>query len=65
MGKTYSSREVIQILKADGWYHYDTQGDHYQFKHPVKKGKVTVPHPNKELGKYVIQSIKKQAGLDF
>ena len=65
MGKTYSSRKVIQILSADGWYHAATQGDHYQFKHPTKPGKVTVPHPKKDLSKYVIQSIKKRSGLDL
>lgn len=37
------SREVIKILKSDGWYLYKTKGSHVHFKHPVKSGKVTVP----------------------
>ena len=35
-------REVIKIIEADGWYHVHTVGDHRQFKHPIKKGRVTV-----------------------
>ena len=40
--KSYSSREVIQILTADGWYETGCVGDHHQFKHPKKKGLLTV-----------------------
>lgn len=35
--KGYSSREIIKILKADGWYEIGCTGDHHQFKHPVKR----------------------------
>lgn len=35
--KSYSSREVIKMLKADGWYEVNIVGSHYQYKHPVKK----------------------------
>lgn len=63
--KSYSSTEVIVILKANGWYLKRTRGDHYQFKHPIKKGTVTVPHPNKTLKIYELKSIERQAGLKF
>ena len=33
------SREVIKILKRDGWYEVTQVGRHKQFKHPVKKGR--------------------------
>ncbi len=33
--KSYSSREVIQALKADGWFEVNTVGSHHQFKHPT------------------------------
>ena len=46
--KSYSSREVIKILKKDGWYEILCSGSHHQFKHPTKKGKVTVKHPDKD-----------------
>lgn len=40
-----NSSEIIKILKRDGWYKVDQVGSHNHFKHPTKKGKVTVPHP--------------------
>lgn len=61
--KAYSSREIIKILITDGWYLEAVRGDHYQFKHPVKKGKVTVPHPKKNLPIRTVKSILKQAGI--
>jgi predicted RNA binding protein YcfA (HicA-like mRNA interferase family) len=45
------------------WEHVATDGSHWQFKHPKKKGRVTVPHPKKSLGIKTIKSILKQAGL--
>ena len=39
-------READQMLKDDGWYVSDISGSHYQYKHPTKPGKVSVPnHP--------------------
>ncbi|WAM33904.1 type II toxin-antitoxin system HicA family toxin [Caldicellulosiruptor morganii] len=63
--KAYSSREIIKILMADGWYLEAVRGDLYQFKHPIKKGKVTVPHPKKNLPKRTIKSIFIQAGIEI
>lgn len=63
--KSYSSREVIQMLKADGWYEAACVGDHHQFKHPSKKGRVTVPHPRKDIPIKTLQSIARQSGLKF
>lgn len=34
--------EVIKKLQDDGWYLSRTKGSHRQFKHPSKKGAVTV-----------------------
>ncbi len=63
--KSYSSREVIKMLKADGWSEINCVGDHHQFKHPTKPGKVTVPHPRKDIPPKTLQSISKQSGLKF
>ncbi len=63
--KGYSSREVISILKADGWYEVNCEGSHHQFKHPTKKGRVTVKHPDKDMDIETIKSIEKQSGLKF
>ena len=38
----YKVKEVIKMLEDDGWVKMYTKGDHRQFKHPSKKGKVTV-----------------------
>lgn len=63
--KSYSSRAIVKMLKDDGWYEIDCVGDHHQFKHPVKKGKVTVRHPVKDMGIRDLKSIAKQSGLTF
>lgn len=57
------SGEIIKRLKADGWQLVHVVGSHHQFKHPVKPGKVTVPHPKKDLPLPTLYSILKQAGL--
>lgn len=61
--KKYKVREIINLLEADGWYKITTKGDHRQFKHPVKPGKVTVRgKPSETLDQFLINSIWKQAG---
>ncbi|MFD2191694.1 type II toxin-antitoxin system HicA family toxin [Pistricoccus aurantiacus] len=62
MMKRYSSRELIKMLKADGWESVAVAGSHHQFKHPDKPGRVTVPHPRKDLPTPTICSIFRQAG---
>ncbi len=57
------SRGIIKRLKADGWYQVAQKGSHIQFKHPAKPGRVTVPHPNKDLPTGTIKSIEQQAGI--
>jgi predicted RNA binding protein YcfA (HicA-like mRNA interferase family) len=61
----YSSRDIIAILKADGWYLVKVRGDHYQLKHPLKKNKVTVPHPVKDLPIGTLKSIAKQSEIEL
>lgn len=63
--KSYSSREVIEILLKDGWYEIACAGDHHQFKHPTKPGKVTVPHLRKDIPIRTLKSIERQAGIKF
>ncbi len=57
------SREIIKKLKEYGWYQVGVTGSHYHFKHSVKKGKVTVPHPKKDIPIKTLISIEKQAGI--
>lgn len=63
MLKSYSSRELIKAIQDDGWYFVRAAGDHHQFKHPTKPGKVTIPHPKKDIPMKTVKSILKQAGL--
>ena len=63
--KSYSSREILKLLKQDGWREVACVGDHHQFKHPTKKGRVTVRHPVKDLSPNDLKSIEKQSGLHF
>lgn len=65
MGKSYSSREVISKLKQDGWYQVNQEGSHKQFKHPVKKGRVTIAHPEADVHISILKSIERQSGLKF
>ena len=63
--KSYSSRDVIAELTADGWYKVNVEGSHHQFKHSTKKGKVTVKHPTKDMNIKTLKSIERQSGLKF
>lgn len=58
-----NSRDIIKALEADGWREVAHEGSHKQFKHPTKKGRVTVPHPKKDLPIGTLRSIEKQSGL--
>lgn len=57
------SQQILKLLKQDGWVHVRTTGRHWHFKHPTKKGLVTVPHPKKDLPKGTVHSIFRQAQL--
>jgi predicted RNA binding protein YcfA (HicA-like mRNA interferase family) len=58
------AREIIRIIERDGWKLVRQTGSHRHFAHPVKQGIVTVPfHGSKDLPKFIVASILKQAGL--
>ena len=63
--KSYSSREIIKLLQDDGWYEVNVTGSHHQYKHPIKKGRVTVKHPDKDIPRKTLDSIENQSGLKF
>ncbi|MBF0381532.1 MAG: type II toxin-antitoxin system HicA family toxin [Magnetococcales bacterium] len=60
-----NSREIIKRLQDCGWVKHHVRGSHWQFKHPDKNGKVTVPHPKKDLPISTVKSIFKQAGIEL
>lgn len=61
---TMKVREVIKLIKADGWVHVRTKGDHRQFHHPTKPGTVTVAGKlSEDIPPGTLNSILRQAGL--
>lgn len=57
-------REVIKLIEADGWYQVTCEGSHRQFKHPTKKGRVTIAgNLGDDIAKGTLNSILKQASL--
>jgi predicted RNA binding protein YcfA (HicA-like mRNA interferase family) len=58
-----NSRQVIRALLEDGWYEVDQVGSHKQFRHPIKRGRVTVPYPVRDIPIGTLKSIEKQAGI--
>jgi predicted RNA binding protein YcfA (HicA-like mRNA interferase family) len=63
--RSWASREILRILSDAGWTVRHQVGSHVQLVHPVKPGKVTVPHPKKDLAPGTVRSIARQAGLDL
>ena len=56
-------REIEKIILADGWQYKKTNGSHFQYTHPTKPGKVTIPNHSGDLDPRTVKSILKQAGL--
>ena len=57
------SQDVLVALKADGWREVAQKGSHLQLKHPAKAGRVTVPHPKRDLPLGTLKSIERQAEI--
>lgn len=62
--KKLKVKEVLKMLIKDGWYLSKHKGtSHRQYKHPTKKGKVTVNGKESDtLSQELLNSIWKQAG---
>jgi len=58
------SHDLIRELKKAGWVEDRVVGSHHIFKHPIRPGHLTVPHPRKDLGKGLVHKIRNQAGLN-
>ena len=58
-------REIIRIIERAGWVLVRTRGSHRQYRHPHRKGLVTVPgNANADLALGTMRSILKQAGIE-
>lgn len=57
-------KELLKIVRDDGWYVVRVSGSHRQLHHPTKKGTVTIAgKPNKDVPKGTLNNILKQAYL--
>lgn len=57
-------KEIIKLIEQDGWYIVAQRGSHRQYKHPVKKGRVTIAGKSSDdMAKGTTNSILKQAQL--
>jgi predicted RNA binding protein YcfA (HicA-like mRNA interferase family) len=58
-------RDLLRLLRKDGWYLARTRGSHRQFRHPFKPGVVTVAGDgNDDIAPRTLKSILKQARLE-
>ena len=57
------SADLIREVEAVGWTLNRIRGSHHIFRHANRPGHVTMPHPKKNLGKGLLASVRKQAGL--
>ena len=61
--KRYKVSEILKMLNDDGWSLIACRGDHRQYKHQQKPGRVTVAgKPGDVLPQGTLISIFKQAG---
>jgi predicted RNA binding protein YcfA (HicA-like mRNA interferase family) len=56
-------KDIIKRLQQEGWKQVRMRGSHRQFKHPLKKGRVTVSgKPSDNVAPGTTNSFFKQAG---
>ena len=58
-----TAKEVEEIISADGWRLATINGSHHNYKHPTKKGRVTIPFHSGDIPKGTLANIFRQAGL--
>ena len=60
--KRLKTKQVLKLVMSLGWYFDSQKGSHKHYKHPLKKGKITIPdHGDLDIG--TLRSIFGQAGI--
>jgi predicted RNA binding protein YcfA (HicA-like mRNA interferase family) len=60
------TRDVLAKLRQDGWREARKgPGDHVQFRHPTKPGRVTIDTGAREQTTGTLRSIYRQAGWEW
>ena len=58
-------RDVIKRIEHDGWRMVSQEGSHRHFKHPVKRGRVTVAgKPGVDVPIGTLKNIFRQAQIE-
>ena len=64
--KPLSPREVVRLLRDDGWtVKRKGPGDHVQYAHPAKPGKVTIDMGARDIPTGTLRSIFRQVGWEW
>jgi predicted RNA binding protein YcfA (HicA-like mRNA interferase family) len=57
-------RDILKMLRRDGWALERQTGSHRQYRHPTKPGTVTInAHERDTLPHWLVNAILKRAGL--
>ena len=57
-------KDIIKLLEKEGWFMVAQRGSHRQYKHRIKKGRVTIAgKPSDDLAKGTLASIFRQAQI--
>jgi predicted RNA binding protein YcfA (HicA-like mRNA interferase family) len=60
---TKSPKDIVRMLAADGWIERRRgPGDHVQFTHPTKTGRVTIDMGARDIPIGTLRSIYRMAG---
>ena len=59
------ARDAIRLIEKDGWYLIRQRGSHKQYRHPQKKGLVTIAvhKMSDDIAPGTLNSIVKQAQI--
>ena len=60
-----NGRDVIKVLKQEGWNHTTTRGSHYKMEKPGYRSVPVPVHGSKDLGIGLLKAIEKQTGVNL
>ncbi|MBV9076311.1 MAG: type II toxin-antitoxin system HicA family toxin [Methylobacteriaceae bacterium] len=64
--RSRKTRDVLRRLREEGWVEARRgPGDHRQYRHPDKPGRVTIDHGEPEIPTGTLRSIYRQAGWEW
>jgi predicted RNA binding protein YcfA (HicA-like mRNA interferase family) len=61
MIRKMKSADLVRELTQQWWQLVRVRGSHHVFAHPLRRGRIVVPHPKKDLGVGLVTAIRRQA----